>query len=182
MKRPKRILPLLGAAFLVPAAVFSLQFLPSDMFTATAAAPDFLEGCADVPEAVAMAEELRQRNQRLEAYMVDLDRRKAEITKAEESLRSWLEKVRSANSGSRAKSAGADKARQDDLARMIALYDEMAPKDSAAVLSNLPPDFAAEILMRVDSGTGAKIIAAIDPRQAAELTARMGVIAMRKLN
>ena len=46
--------------------------------------------------------------------------------------------------------------------------------EAAAVLTNLPPDFAAEILMRVQPETGARIIASVEPRQAALLTAQMG--------
>ena len=62
----------------------------------------------------------------------------------------------------------------DDVARLVAVYEAMKPKEAAAVLSSLPANFSAEILMRVNPETGARIIAAIAPEKAAILTTYMG--------
>ncbi len=44
------------------------------------------------------------------------------------------------------------------------------------VLSNLPPDFAAQILARVQPETGARIMASVEPGHAAVLTSYMGAL------
>ena len=69
---------------------------------------------------------------------------------------------------------------RSDIEKLVALYDQMKPAEAAAVLTNLPADFAAEILLRVRPETGARIIAAVEPRQAALLTAQMGARSVRK--
>ncbi len=72
--------------------------------------------------------------------------------------------------------AGQRQAQNEDIARLIAVYDQMKPEQAAMVLSNLPPDFAAQILSRVQPETGARIMASVEPGQAAVLTSYMGAI------
>lgn len=135
-----------------------------------------LEGCSDIPEAVALAETLQLRGLRIETYLKDIDRRKAEIAAAEQSLSeklAELQKLRQSVRDQRERQTGAQ---NDEIARIIALYDQMKPEQAAMVLSNLPPDFAAQILVRVQPETGARIMAAVEPAQAAVLTSYMGAL------
>ena len=118
-----------------------------------------------MPEAVALATELRDRALRIERYMEAMDTRKAEIATAEAALRARATELRQQKSGIQSRRDGASQAVRADIDRLVAVYDKM---------TNLPPDFAAEILMRVQPETGARIIAAVEPRQAALLTAQMG--------
>ena len=82
--------------------------------------------------------------------------------------------LRQQKSGIQTRRDGASQAVREDIDRLVAVYDQMKPAEAAAVLTNLPADFAAEILMRVQPETGARIIASVEPRQAALLTAQMG--------
>lgn len=151
----------------------------SRFFAARAGSGDLLQGCTDVPEAVALATELRDRALRIERYMEALDARKAEIATAEAALRARATELRQQKSGLATRRDGTSRAVREDIDRLIAVYDQMKPAEAAAVLTNLPPDFAAEILMRVQPQTGARIIAAVEPRQAALLTAQMGARSAR---
>lgn len=176
----KRLPRYLAAAFLLPASALAvLDVDASRLFAAVAAEEDLLKGCTDVPEAVVLAEELRDRALRIERYMAALEVRKTEIAEAEATLRQRLAELKAQKDGSRNQRDTASSAVRTDIDRLIAVYDQMKPAEAAAILSNLPADFAAEILMRVQPQTGAKIIAAVEPRQAALLTAQMGARSVR---
>ena len=141
---------------------------------AEAAPPLLLQGCTDIPEAVALADTLRQRGIAVDRALADLDRKKQELAAAEQRIRTRLDALKAAKAAlGEAKSARAAGTAQG-IDHLIAVYDAMKPADAATILAALPPDFAAEILARVQPETGARIIAGIEPGQAAVLTARMG--------
>ncbi|RJL07556.1 hypothetical protein D3P06_00350 [Paracoccus aestuarii] len=174
------MLPALTVMFALPAAAMLWQGKDfTRIFAAVAAPSDLLQGCGDVPEAVALAEELRDRALRIERYMEALDLRKADLVQADSTLRERLTELRAQKGSVTARRDGATEAVRNDIDRLIAVYDQMKPAEAAAILTNLPADFAAEILMRVQPETGARIIAAVEPRQAALLTAQMGARSVR---
>ncbi|MBU3028614.1 MotE family protein [Paracoccus marinaquae] len=177
----RSILPLLALTFSIPAAAMLWQSQDlSRVFAAFAAPSGLLQGCGDVPEAVALAEELRDRALRIERYMASIDARKEELVEAETTLRQRLSELKAQKGGTRLRRDTASEAVRQDIDRLVAVYDQMKPAEAAAVLTNLPADFAAEILMRVRPETGARIIASVEPRQAALLTAQMGARSVRK--
>lgn len=180
MRRPKSLLSVLAALMVVQvvAQVGRAVELPLRL-SAEASQPDLLQGCSDIPEVVALVKELRIRESRIQKYMEAIDRRESDLKTATATLSQHLAKLRTANSARRPGSAPPE-AVADDVARLIAVYDQMAPKDAAAVLSALPPAFASEILMRVSPETGARIMAAVEPGQAAILTTHMGARSARK--
>ncbi|WP_245948682.1 MotE family protein [Paracoccus lutimaris] len=144
--------------------------------TANAEPSELMAGCTDVPEAVALAETLRERSLRLDGYMKELDRKKAEINFAEKQLTEKLVELRKVKQQLAQRDAGQRQSVTEDISRLIAVYDQMKPEQAAMVLSNLPPDFAAQILVRVQPETGARIMASVEPGQAAVLTSYMGAV------
>ncbi|MBC9246768.1 hypothetical protein H4P12_08590 [Paracoccus sp. 11-3] len=171
----KSWLSLLTLGFALPAiAVIWTSQDTSRFFAAFAEPPDLLRGCTDVPEAMALATELRDRALRVERYMQSIDEKKAELAAAERALVVKLTELRAQKNGLETRRDTDTAAVRSDIDRLVAVYDQMKPVEAAAVLTNLPADFAAEILMRVQPETGAKIIASVEPRQAAMLTAQMG--------
>lgn len=143
---------------------------PPDVATKNAG---LLEGCGDVPEAVVLAEALRQRGLRLENYVNDIERRKRDLDAAQAQLTEKLIELRKIRQQI-AEGAGRTSQQQSaSVDQLIAVYDQMKPEQAGTVLSNLPPDFAAEILMRLRPDAGAKIMAAVEPTQAALLTSYM---------
>ena len=177
----KKVLPLLALVFAVPAgaAIMKTQDI-SQYFAAFAEPSGLLQGCGDVPEAVALAEELRDRALRIERYMEAINDRKAEIAEAESVLRKRLSELKSQKGGMRSRQDLSTAAVRNDIERLVAVYDQMKPAEAAAVIGNLPPDFAAEILMRIQPEAGARIIAAVAPEQAAMLTTHMGARSAKK--
>ncbi|RNF32911.1 MotE family protein [Paracoccus methylarcula] len=178
-----RVLSLLALGFGLPAAALlwdAQAYRLSDLFAAFAEPTGLMRGCTDIPEAVALAETLQTRSLRIERYMGSLEEKKAEIVRAEAALRDRLAELKAQKATLRSRRDGTSQAVRSDIDRLVALYDQMKPAEAAAILTNLPSDFAAEILMRVNPETGARIIAAVEPRQAALLTAEMGARSVRK--
>ncbi|SES72209.1 MotE family protein [Paracoccus homiensis] len=177
----RKILPILALGFALPGAVVLMRHGDlSQMFAAFAEPPGLMQGCGDVPEAVALAEELRDRALRIERYLESVEARKAELAAAQTSLTRKLVELRAEKTGIQSHRSGNSAAVRDDIQRLIAVYDQMKPAEAAAIISNLPPDFAAEILIRLQPENGARIIASVEPQQAALLTAEMGARSVRK--
>ncbi len=171
----KHILPALGGSLLLLAGAQAATLIASSgQLTAFAAPAELLQGCDDVPEAVVLAQTLQERSLRIERYMQDIDRKKAEVQAAEADLARRLIALKKTKDMTANNAAGASKDVSEDVDRLIAVYDQMKPDQAAIVISNLPPEFAAEILMRVQPENGARIIASVDPAQAAVLTTYMG--------
>lgn len=177
-----RLLPLLALAFALPAVTTVIGKGGQDFtrqFAAFAEPSDLMRGCTDVPEAVALAQTLKERALGIERYLATVEVRKAELSQAEDALREKAVELKRRKDALGTRNENTAVAIQDDIDRLIAVYDQMKPAEAAAILTNLPSDFAAEILMRVDPENGARIIAAVEPRQAALLTAEMGARSVR---
>lgn len=171
---PDRVFWMGGAIALVAGAAIAQGDRLARSLTAEAAPTALLDGCTDVPEAVALAETLRLRGIAVDRALADLDRRKGEIAAAEAQVTARLSALKKAKAALGETRAGQDAGRTEGIGRLIAVYDAMKPAEAASILSALPPDFAAEILTRVQPEMGARIISRIDPGQAAVLTAHMG--------
>jgi flagellar motility protein MotE (MotC chaperone) len=83
---------------------------------------------------------------------VEIERRLAVLKEAEDSLRSVL--------------TMANTAAEDDLARLTSVYENMKPKDAAALFEEMEPAFAAGFLGRMRSETAAGIMAGLSPQVA----------------
>lgn len=179
MRRP--LLSFLGGIMILAAAGQVVMLMDGfSRLTAHAEPSKLMAGCTDVPEAVALADTLRERSLRIDRYMQDMQRRKDEIALAQKQLTEKLVELRKLKQQLGSSEQGITQAQNDDISRLIAVYDQMKPEQAAMVLSNLPPDFAAQILARVQPETGARIMASVEPGQAAVLTSYMGAIRARK--
>lgn len=174
---PRGMLGRLGAVLILIALAGGARFMGERLgLDAHAEGSDLLRGCTDVPEAVALAQRLQTRALRIERYLQDKERQRAEMDQAEARLTQVLNQLASQRNAERPSrpDAAAQKDIDEDIIRLVAVYDQMKPADAAMVISNLPPEFAAELLMRVQPENSARIIASVDPNQAAILTSYMG--------
>lgn len=176
----KSVLSFLGGLIVLAAAGQAVMLIDGvERLSANAEPSELMAGCSDVPEAVALADTLRQRALRIDRYMQDIDRRKAEIAFAEKQLTEKLVELRKLKQRIDQNDQGQSQAQNESITHLIAVYDQMKPEQAAMVISNLPPDFAAQILVRVQPETGARIMASVEPGQAAILTSYMGAIRTR---
>lgn len=161
------------AVTLLPVAALSVQPAPAEV-NVPPIAEGLMSGCGDIPEVVDLVETLRIREDRIAKALAELDKRKAEIATARATLEVELRRLRTAGGGPGGSTTNRQRAVEDDISRLVAVYKSMKPKEAAEVLAALPPNFSAELLMRVNPETGARIIAAIKPEKAAVLTTYMG--------
>lgn len=176
--RRRRILPVFGAIFILAGGV-QLAGMVLARASATAAVHPLIAGCEGVPEAVALSERLVLRADRVQRYLADLDRKRAEIAEAEARLTRRLLELRDASTSPAARQSAQAAAIEEDIRRMVAIYDVMKPGEAASIMAHLPPAYAAEILMRVGPENGARIVGALDPETAAVMTAHMGARSAR---
>ncbi|WBU56728.1 MotE family protein [Paracoccus sediminicola] len=141
---------------------------------AAIAADDMLRGCGDVPEVVALIEEYRLRETRIAKALAALRDERAEVSEARAVLAVELKRLKSAKKRAGGSLTNREKAVESDIERLVAVYEAMKPKEAAAVLSDIPAEFSAELLMRVHPETSARIISALEPEKAAILTTYMG--------
>lgn len=175
------LLPVMGGLFALGVASQAMMLIDgSRRLRANAEPAALMAGCTDVPEAVVLADNLRQRGLRIERYMQDIDRRKSELAVADKQITDKLIELRKLRQQLNDRDSTVSRGQTDDIARIIAVYDQMKPEQAAMVLSNLPPEFAAQILARVQPETGARIMASVEPGQAALLTSYMGAIRAQK--
>lgn len=97
-------------------------------------------------------EQVALRSKALSVADEEIEKRLAALAKMEETLRQTL--------------ALADGAAEDDLARLTTVYENMKPKDAAALFETMEPDFAAGFLGRMRPDAAAAVLAGLSPEAA----------------
>lgn len=97
-------------------------------------------------------EALQDREKALEIADRAIEVRLIALQEAEEALRETL--------------AVADKAAEKDLTRLTDVYQNMKPKDAAALFETMDPTFAAGFLSRMPPDTAAGVLAGLSPEAA----------------
>lgn len=100
----------------------------------------------------ALEEQIERRTKALAVADAEIERRLQALAEAEENLRRTL--------------ALADGAAEDDLARLTSVYENMKPKEAAALFEAMEPDFAAGFLGRMRPDAAAAIMAGLAPETA----------------
>lgn len=95
---------------------------------------------------------MQDRLQALKIANREIDRKMAELTKAEEALRETI--------------ALADTAAESDLDRLTRVYENMKPKQAAALFEEMDPNFAAGFLGRMRPEAAAAVMAGLTPEAA----------------
>ena len=93
----------------------------------------------------------------LDVAQVEIERRLDSLEQAEMRLGSTL--------------ARAQTAAEDDLARLTTVYENMKPKDAAALFEAMEPEFAAGFLARMRPDVAAKVMSGLDPQAAYSISA-----------
>ncbi len=95
---------------------------------------------------------LAEREQLLQAAIQRLEQQIAALETAEQDLSATM--------------ALADRAAEEDITRMVQVFESMKPEEAAAVFTEMDPGFAAGFLSRLAPGSAAAIMAGLEPRQA----------------
>ena len=78
--------------------------------------------------------------------------RLTQLQEAEQTLRATLEQV--------------DVAAESDVERLVAVYENMKPKEAAELFAQMPPSFAAGFLALLTPQTAGQILALVPPDKA----------------
>lgn len=175
----KPVLAALSAVFVFGAGLHLASTVMASVGTEVSPEHPLIAGCSGIPEAVALGKYLTARGDRLARYTDELSTKRAEIATAEAMLTERLKQLGAASKRDKIVQDGGAGNVDEDVRRMVAIYDVMKPADAASVLSKLPPDYAAEILMRLGPENSASIVSALDPGIAAILTTHMGARSVR---
>ena len=93
-----------------------------------------------------------KREQTLSVARTEIDAKIAALEVAEQKLAQTI--------------ALADQASEKDVAKLVAMYETMKPKDAARLFGQMAPDFAAGFLAQMRPETAAAVLAGLDPAKA----------------
>lgn len=114
-------------------------------------------------EKSALLSALREREKRVRAREAQIDMRRRALEVADAEIMKRLEALEQAEDNLRQTLALADEAAEGDLARLTTVYENMKPKDAAALFATMEPDFAAGFMGRMRPDAAAAVMAGLPP-------------------
>lgn len=171
-RKPRRrigrgALMLIAALFASSALVrFGSGFaLALDSADATAPATE-TAACIDDQGVMALYTEVQTRERKLAERETVLSDRSKAIALAEKRIEQRLASLVEAEQNLAQTVTIADKAADEDVTRLVTVYENMKPKEAAPLFSAMAPEFAAGFLSRMRPETSAAVMAALDPKVA----------------
>jgi flagellar motility protein MotE (MotC chaperone) len=150
-----------------------------------AAAPDKhaaaggAQGCTADPGTAAMLAAIKDRNDGLDQREARIADRERAVELAQTAIEARLAALVTAEEELAQTITMADSAAEDDVARLVAVYENMKPKDAIPVFAEMDPDFAAGFLGRMRADAAAAVLSGLDPKVAYTISA---ILAGRNAN
>lgn len=181
-----RILPVLTALFATGAALQLVtglgaalaqypvppadpaQTVPAPAQTAT---PQGAPQTATPTETAQWLLDLRTRESTLQRREAQLAERETLINAAQTRLQDQMLALAAVEDELSATMALADRAAEEDISRLVTVFEAMKPEEASAVFAEMAPDFAAGFLGRLNPEAAAAILAGLEPRLAYTLSA-----------
>lgn len=159
---------LIGSA-LVRAGVGAGQALANN-YAADTPSQSELEECDTPADFEALLSALKSREQLVQSRENQMRARVQALAVADREIEEKLARLAEAEEWLRATLALADTAAEDDIARLVAVYEAMKPKDAAILFEEMAPDFAAGFLGRMRPEAAAGVLAGLSPQAAYSLS------------
>lgn len=115
------------------------------------------------PDIQAVLDALAERESRVAELERQVRLRMAALEEADHALEKRLMDLRQAESALRETLAMADAAADKDITRLVTVYENMKPKDAAALFETMQPSFAAGFLGRMNPQAAAGVMAGLNP-------------------
>ncbi|QPM91278.1 MotE family protein [Pseudooceanicola algae] len=122
--------------------------------------------CEPDPDVAAMLEAFKTREARLDQRESQIRDRMNALSIADEEIEKKLAQLAEAEEALRATLALADNAAENDISRLVAVYENMKPKDAATLFEQMDPDFAAGFLGRMRPEAAAAVMSGLTPERA----------------
>ena len=127
------------------------------------------EGCPLPPAELAAA--LSDRESRLAIQEAALQDRSAALALADEAIMQRLAELKAAEEKLSSTLSQADGAAEEDIARLVAVYETMKPKDASRLFDAMEADFAAGFLGRMRPDSAAAVMSGMAPEKAYAVSA-----------
>ncbi|KEO54557.1 hypothetical protein TP2_06395 [Thioclava pacifica DSM 10166] len=135
--------------------------------------PNETQDCPSEPGLMAFLADLKAREAKLIEKEGLLSDRSNAVALAEARLENRLQDLISAEQALAKTVAIADGAADEDVARLVALYENMKPKQAAPLFEEMAPDFAAGFLGRMRPDAAAAVMESLDPKKAYAISVLM---------
>ena len=145
--------------------VMALEITPAGSSTAP------LADCTPDAGTAALLAALQDREAKLKVNETAIGERRQALSVAESKISARLTELKDAEAELSGTLARADKASENDLAKLTTVYENMKPKDAALLFSVMEPDFAAGFLARMRPEAAAGVMAGLDPKTAYAVSA-----------
>lgn len=122
--------------------------------------------CVSDPDLLPLLEAMEAREERLRTREERLTMRMRALQVADDRISDKLAELKASEQALRATIALADEAAESDLTRLTTVYENMKPKDAAALFETMDPDFAAGFLGRMRPDAAAGIMTGLTPETA----------------
>lgn len=139
--------------------------LPESRVTEGAEAPANPQPAA-VPEPGTLASALLAKQQRIAAREAALDERESALDLVESRLRERLAELIQARRELEETAALVDDAAGKDVKHLVAMYEQMKPKQAGQIFDAMAPGFAAGFLGQMNAQSAALILASMEPEKA----------------
>ncbi|WP_175581690.1 MotE family protein [Pseudooceanicola sp. HF7] len=146
--------------------VMALDSGQDSMEGKTEMAPAEAATCEPDPDVAAMLEAFDAREARLAQREAQIRDRMNALAIADEEIEKKLAQLSEAEEALRQTLALADSAAENDINRLVAVYENMKPKDAAALFEQMDPEFSAGFLGRMQPAAAAAVMAGLSPDRA----------------
>lgn len=116
---------------------------------------------------------LREREAALIEREQKVELREQTMTLAETAIKVKMDELETAEAALAKTMSIADRAADEDVARLVALYENMKPKQAAPLFEEMAPEFAAGFLARMRPDAAALVLAGLEPKKAYSISVLM---------
>ena len=131
---------------------------------------DTAVACEPPADMAALIAEFQNREQRLNMREEQINARMQALVLADREISQKLTSLAQSEESLRATLSLAATAAEDDISRLVTVYEAMKPKDAAILFEEMSPEFAAGFLGRMRPEAAAGILAGLTPQSAYSLS------------
>jgi flagellar motility protein MotE (MotC chaperone) len=118
------------------------------------------------PSELLLLQDLRKRRDALDARQHQLDEREAVVQAMQQTLQARLDKLSAVQAAIDKHATDDQKADNQNWSRLVTVYEDMKPRDAAAIFDVLDMHVLLEVLGRMNERKAAGVLAAMQPERA----------------
>lgn len=142
------------------------QQQPGPLQTTLSADPSNTQECKTEGELEAMFKAFSAREAQLDKREAKIKERMGALALADREITTRLAELQQIETELSRTLAVADQAAERDIGQLVAVYENMKPKDAAALFEEMDPNFAAGFLARMQPEAAAGVLAGLSPTAA----------------